>query len=188
VFGGWNGTEQNNDLFTFNFVTQEWARVTPRGKDMPLARCSHCIALNSEETAFYIFGGYGGRTHDYLDDLWQFSFVTMSWTLLGRLSPRSRMKMVQHHKKLYIYGGWNSKVHFSDFMCFDLVTHKWRDVSQDHPPGEGKMGQYSMVIHESKLFMFGGFNDKDKTSTNDMQAFRLSRPSYSPCVDMRQCV
>jgi len=185
VFGGWNGTDQNNDMLTFDFATHEWSVVQPRGPQ-PLARCSHCVALAPSQNSFFIFGGYGGLAHSYLADLWQFSFDSLTWANVGRLQPRSRMRMAEYGSKLYLYGGWNSELHFSDMHEFDIVSRSWRQI---HQPGltadEGKMGQYSMCVHDKRLIMFGGYDHQLRGSTNKIHCFRLGRPDF--VSDAMQC-
>jgi hypothetical protein len=178
VFAGWNGNEQNNDLYTFDFETYEWEKVVVAGSK-PLPRCSHCAALCPGAKSFFVFGGCGGRLQNYFDDLWQFSFETMSWTCVGRLKASSRMKMVEYRNNLYIYGGWNSKEHFSTFYEFNLATRTWRNLNTGLAPDQGRMGQFSMCIFNHKLYQFGGYNDTVKMATSDLHVYRMGKPEFT---------
>jgi len=178
VFGGWNGTEQNNDMFAFDFETHEWERVKANGV-VPAARCSHAAALAPQLNSFFMFGGCGGRLENYLADLWQFNFETLTWTAVGRLQPGSRMKMVEYRNMLYIYGGWNSVVHFDSFYEFDIAARTWRLIENSFTDNQGKMGQFSLCLFNHKMYQFGGYNDAVKQQTNDLHVYRLGKPDFT---------
>jgi len=133
----------------------------------------------------FVFGGYGGQVHDYLADLWQFNFDRLEWTSVGKLQPRSRMKMLEHNGKIYIYGGWNSKVHFGDMHEFTIRSCTWRTVDTGYGADGLKSGQYSLVKFNQVAYMFGGHNDAEKNSTNQVTAYRLGRPDL--LEDSMQC-
>eukprot|EP01116_Phalansterium_solitarium_P016347 TRINITY_DN3788_c0_g1_i1.p1 TRINITY_DN3788_c0_g1~~TRINITY_DN3788_c0_g1_i1.p1 ORF type:complete len:420 (-),score=133.43 TRINITY_DN3788_c0_g1_i1:1324-2472(-) len=185
VFGGWDGTHQNNELYTFDFETYAWECVETVGPKPP-GRCSHCVAVAPDANSFFVFGGYGGENVKYLADLWQFSFDTMQWTCVGMLSPRSRMKMVEHDNKLYIYGGWNSKEHFGDMHEFDIRTRTWRQIDNGHAEGHGLLGQYGVVTFNKIMYVFGGYNGNTQSSTNEIQAYRMARPEFTE--ETMQCL
>jgi len=178
VFGGWNGAAQNNDLYSFDFETHAWAKVVPTGPQ-PLPRCSHCAAYAPKANSLFIFGGCGGQMQNYLADLWQFSFDTMTWRQVGVLQPGSRMKMVEYRNRLYVYGGWNSKDHFNLFNEFDIATAKWRTLDPEFAASQGKMGQFSMVVFNHKMYKFAGYCDTAGTATNDLHAYRMGKPDFT---------
>lgn len=184
VFGGWNGTDQNNELHSFDFNTHEWRPEHVNGP-IPAARCSHAATYVPAEDSFFIYGGYGGRDLEYLADLWQFSFATRTWKQVSSLTRRSRMRMVEHRNKLYIYGGWNSKEHFADFHEYDIRRDQWRQIDIGFGADEGRTGQFSMCVHNKFIYAFAGYDDYNKTSCNEMQAFRMGRPDLSD--DAMQC-
>jgi len=93
------------------------------------------------------------------------------------------MKMIEHNNKLYIYGGWNAEVHFGDMHEFDISSRTWRVISRD--VGLAPRGQYSVCKFNKIAYMFGGYNDTLKASTNEIQAYRMGRPDFDE--DAMQC-
>jgi len=178
VFGGWNGTDQNNDLYSFDFATLKWSRVIAKGP-LPSARCSHAAVVSEKYNSLFIFAGYGGKTQKYLNDMCQFSFETESWTITEHTppSPRSRMRLVEFNDKIYIFGGWNKQEHFNHLYQYDIARRRWKEVELAIDPSEGKIGQHSMVVFNNILYIFAGYSSSVQSSTNDLYAYRLSRPS-----------
>lgn len=177
IFGGWNGANQNNEIYAFEFKTGQWARIQSNGPAPP-ARCSHTAVVSERLGKLIVYGGYGGKTRKYLSDLCFYDFATNTWSIQPfALSPRSRMRMVLWNDKLYIYGGWNKLEHFNSFNEYDLCTGELRHINESiWKPGDGKIGQHSMVVHSDLLYVFAGFNSSLDTSTNQMFAYRLARP------------
>jgi N-acetylneuraminic acid mutarotase len=181
IFGGWNGAEQNNDLYSYDFATSRWAKIVCNGP-VPRPRCSHAGSVSDRFHSMFIFAGYGGKDHGYLNDLCQFDFETLRWKLIERTPPipRSRMRLVEFQDKIYIYGGWNKVEHFNNLYQYDLECKRWSEVQLDLEPAEGKIGQHSMVVHNNILYIFSGYNSRTKSSTNDLYAYRLSKPHVTP--------
>jgi len=90
------------------------------------------------------------------------------------------MRIVEFKNKLYIYGGWNKSEHFNNLYQFDIERNRWHEVSLDilHP-FEGKIGQHSMIVYNNILYIFAGYNSASRSSTNDLYAYRLSKPDIN---------
>lgn len=58
------------------------------------------------------------------------------------------------NKSIYIYGGKDFNSIFSDLWKFDLETNKYSKIELINPLS-GRFG-HSGVIHQEKLFIFGG--------------------------------
>jgi len=185
IFGGWDGLNQNNDFYVFNFDTTSWSRICS-ANPLPNPRCSHTVSVSHTRKAMYIFGGYGGKARSYLNDLWSFSFDTQTWTQLSCKgdvpSPRSRMRMVEWDDKLYVFGGWDKNVHFNDLFEYDIETATWTklDIGDDESL---KIGQHTMSVNDNLMYVFGGFSQKVKKSTNDLYIYRLGKPNLKRKFD-----
>jgi len=198
IFGGWDGLMQNNDFYSFDFNNSTWTRIQPSGNatngeetsTIPFARCSHTMAISNARRSMYIFGGYGGKTRNYLNDMWSYNFDTQLWNCINAKGdiplPRSRMRMIEWNDKLYVFGGWDKAVHYDDLYEFDLETSTWTklDIGIEKNDDSNKIGQHSMVVVDNILYIFGGFNAKLKRSTNDLYAFRLGLKSKSNLNDI----
>jgi len=175
IFGGWDGTVQNNDFFAFDFKKSTWGKVA--AENPPHARCSHTGAVSVARKTLYIFGGFGGKVRNYLSDMWSFNFETQTWSEItprGDIpSPRSRMKMVEWKDKLYIFGGWDKRSHFDELFEFDIETSTWSKIDFGVKDDTYKIGQFSMSLHDNILYIFGGYSAKEKKSTNDLFYMRI---------------
>lgn len=181
MFGGWDGVVQNNDFYSFDFEKSEWNKI--ESPNAPHKRCSHTAAISNTRKSMYIFGGFGGKTRNYLSDLWSFNFETRTWTEMiakGDIpSPRSRMKMLEYNDKLYVFGGWDKVNHFDQLYEYDIEKSTWTRVDLGPEDDAFKIGQFSMSIHDNILYVFGGYSSKEKKSTNDLFCLRLGRSSSS---------
>jgi len=175
IFGGWDGSIQNNDFFAFDFKKSTWNKI--QAENAPHPRCSHTGAVSASRNTLYIFGGFGGKSRNYLADMWTFNFETQTWsevTTRGDIpSPRSRMKMVEYNDKLYVFGGWDKVTHFDELFEFNIETSTWTKIDFGVNDDTYKIGQFSVSLHDNILYVFGGYSAKQKKSTNDLFCMRI---------------
>ncbi|RLN98277.1 hypothetical protein BBJ28_00003559 [Nothophytophthora sp. Chile5] len=65
IFGGWDGRDTLNDLFEYNFVTNEWRKVETSGNSPP-HRYRHTAVIFGDN--MFVFGGVD-KTHSRFNDL-----------------------------------------------------------------------------------------------------------------------
>lgn len=159
VFGGWDGTESNNSLFKFNFLTHEWTKVTLKlggGAVAPPCIRSHSSVVH--ENLLYIIGGYGPEGHPAYP--YCFDLVNEQWHSLeqnkGGPCARSRLKTVVYGNNIYCLGGWNRENYYNDFWRFNLLTKEWEKIIPDFEL-QG-IGQYSLVQYQNQIYIYGGYN------------------------------
>jgi len=157
-------------------------QVNANAGEMPFARCSHGAVVfpgNDPSSGFsgpvmYVFGGYAiegaqeSPNKGYLDDLYEFHFDTKKWyksKVWGNApSPRSRFRMIAFTDSIYLFAGWNSAKHFSTLHRYCVTNKQWMEVSTTFD--EDGIGQFSMVEHESIMYVFSGFSPKLGCRTN----------------------
>jgi hypothetical protein len=92
VFGGERGGNRN-DVWRFNFSTNLWiwvagnrtvneeGRYEVLGQESPLnypaPRQGHSMVYDPKTTLIYTFGGKGGTSNQYLNDLWAFNATSL---------------------------------------------------------------------------------------------------------------
>jgi N-acetylneuraminic acid mutarotase len=175
TFGGWNGFTKQwyNDLYCFNFDTKQWREVATSG-ERPSHRTSHASVVWNNK--MYVFAGFSGE--NYLNDLHEFDFATETWrdvtheTKGTRPSPRSRFCAVVHGNTMYLLGGWNKVNYFEDFFTYNFVTKTWTEITTPHFDIPS-LSQYSISVHDNKLYIFGGFCSKVKECVNRLYAYQL---------------
>mmetsp|Transcript_32074 Transcript_32074/g.108935 ORF Transcript_32074/g.108935 Transcript_32074/m.108935 type:complete len:102 (-) Transcript_32074:181-486(-) len=74
LFGGYNGQQWLNDLFSFDLGTKEWHSVDQSGQP-PASRFGYVSVVHNN--FFIVFGGYDGST--WLNDMHEYNFETWSW-------------------------------------------------------------------------------------------------------------
>lgn len=189
VFGGWNGTTCMNDMYELRVDTKVWSRVQVTG-EVPCTRCSHGATVyeSGASSVMTIFGGYAiEKSNDphskgYLNDLYEFDFVTRSWkkvmTSGTAPSPRSRFRMVSHADSIYLFAGWNSTTHFNNLFRYCMMTHQWMELPTNFD--EEGIGQFSLVTYNDVMYVFSGFSPKSGSRTN-LFGYPLVIPDQQAC-------
>ncbi|KIV82768.1 hypothetical protein PV11_04848 [Exophiala sideris] len=105
LFGGTNGTQWFNDVWTYNPATNSWTQQDCIGY-IPAPREGHSAALVND--VMYIFGG---RTEEGTDlgDLAAFRITSKRWYTFQNMgpspSPRSGHSMTAYRDKIIVLGG-----------------------------------------------------------------------------------
>jgi len=90
---------------------------------IPCQRSLHSGAVYRDN--LLIFGGYDGSKR--INDLWNYNFTTMRWTLLNdndAPSPRDRHVAVVCNNELYIFGGFG-KIQFKLYLFIFIIIFRW---------------------------------------------------------------
>jgi hypothetical protein len=51
-----------------------WEHIVPKSKEIPKPRYAHTAVVLGD--SMYVLGGYSAQ---YLDDFWEFNFITSTW-------------------------------------------------------------------------------------------------------------
>jgi len=119
IFGGItiNGAVLN-DMFKFDFKTNEWEEIQQKG-EIPCARWGHsCSTIGN---SVYLFGVYSDV---FLNDIYEFNKLTFYWK---KLSVRGNPPKIRHYHTsvvykdmLYIIGGYSPNYNHSDIFQYNL--------------------------------------------------------------------
>jgi len=130
------------------------------GAPAPRANSAGCV-YNGK---IYIFGGHGGLNYSRIafNDLYSFDLETETWEkILPSNDPpkegRGGHSVFASDEKIYIYGGWNSEMQYTNILVFDLVKKEWSDP--DIFNGVHRWNHCSVLVEAIptwKLFIFGG--------------------------------
>jgi N-acetylneuraminic acid mutarotase len=167
VFGGWDGGTSNNDFFKYNIERDEWSVVEVCAGEVPAPRRSHCATVYGN--AMYVWGGFNG-VDNCKPLIHKFDFDTMTWSVEeAKGTPpagRSRAKCVLFQNRWAIFGGWDRVNHFKDWYEYDFVTRTWERRPLHWLPDA--IGQHSAVVHKNKIYVFGGYYQTTKLSSNNL--------------------
>jgi hypothetical protein len=180
VFGGDTKIEETDELddnlYLLNTTTLKWTVANPVGPK-PSGRYGHSISTIGSKV--YIFGG---QLDDYFfDDLVCYDLTTLrsqnsQWELIKPTSasppPRTNHTVVTFQEKLYLFGGTDGKLWYSDTWCYDPQLNSWTllECSGFIPaPCEG----HSATIVGDIMYVFGGRSSQGK-DLNTLSALKLT--------------
>lgn len=142
IFGGEDISGNSNELYTFNFLSFEWARVSVIGLQ-PEARSYHAFALipaqpqiKGSHPRLAVFGGYSES--GFTKELMIFDLVTRKWerpvttsksSKDGEPTPRQGSTMTYALDKLWIFGGFAQGNFYEDFHSLDLLSYSWEKLN-----------------------------------------------------------
>lgn len=163
IYGGDTKIEEtdvlDDNLYLLNTTTLKWTVANPAGPQ-PLGRYGHTISTIGSKV--YIFGG---QLDDYFfDDLVCYDLTTLrqpnsKWQLISANTPsppsRTNHTMVTFQDKLYLFGGTDGKLWYSDTWCYDPQENTWTSLECSGfipAPCEG----HSATIVGDIMYVFGG--------------------------------
>ncbi|XP_014247385.1 kelch domain-containing protein 3 [Cimex lectularius] len=196
LWGGRNEESACNRLFCFNTETLKWSTPTVTGT-IPCSRDGHsaCIINNS----MYIFGGYEEEFERYSQDVYALDLKTMHWTYIITEGPppiyRDFNSGTAIGTRMYIFGGRSDRgvlnsggdnFYPNDIVYLDTETNRWHkpEVKGDIPVGRRS---HSAVLHNGKLYIFGGYNSVLKEHYNDFHCFCPKTNTWSIVPTIGYC-
>ncbi|CAN6615855.1 hypothetical protein TRVA0_006S02014 [Trichomonascus vanleenenianus] len=184
VFGGDTKIEENDvlddNLYLLNTTTLKWTVAKPSGP-RPSGRYGHTISTIGSKV--YIFGG---QLDDYFfDDLICYDLTTLRspdshWELIQPATqsppPRTNHTVVTYQDRLYLFGGTDGKLWYSDTWCYDPQENSWTllECSGYIPsPCEG----HSATIVGDIMYIFGGRSSQGK-DLGTLSALKLTTKKW----------
>lgn len=168
VFGGdtkvTDTDTPDDNLYLLNTSTLKWTVANPKGS-RPAGRYGH--SLSTVGSKLFVFGG---QLDDYFfDDLVCFDLTKLRspecrWTTIEPADgvsppPRTNHTVVTYQDRLYMYGGTDGQLWYSDTWCFDPVTSLWTQLNCSGfipTPSEG----HAATVVNDIMYVFGGRSSK----------------------------
>jgi hypothetical protein len=194
VIGGTTGHEYSIDVHRFDLISKKWSllwkKSTAVGGDVfPEERYRHeCVLWRKK---IYAFGGGTDQSVFSLKTIPVFDTETKQWIAIvsnpGKPDsyplppPRRCHGCVIHENYVYINGGMNGVVVFSDVWRFDLLTHVWEKINM-RLPTPLFFHAVSLSKASGRMIVFGGVNRIVNTlqadvRVNDLYSVYLGVPS-----------
>jgi N-acetylneuraminic acid mutarotase len=162
LFGGWNGTEFFDTMWSYDLATSTWKGLDTGGNP-PAARALHAVAYLPDTGKLLMFGGYDGSV--YMGDTWAYDIASGTWTDLAPSGnvPKARdghsLVYDTSDKKVYLFGGWNGAKEFNDTWSYDPAANTWTELK---PAGSVPAARDSQAMvfepKTGKMVLFGGWN------------------------------
>lgn len=175
MFGGHhNPSTRLNDSWILDPNNFSWRRVkgeepsTPKNQvsptGAPAPRAASAAALLGNK--IYLYGGHGGIGYARVSfsDLYEFDIETETWTKLEPANtnaqfpePRGGHSMFANDNIVFIYGGWNSEMQYSNVILYNIETNEFSDPDiYNEIPRWNHTGILVHAIPSKKYFIFGG--------------------------------
>ena len=152
----------------------------------PTARWG-CVSATINSRVYVWGGGTESGDTSHLVNLYILETRTEKWLLrpiAGQHPPGFKFcATAQDDNLLYVYGGVNDRgKETGSLYCLDLNIPSWKELSHHNRDGPQKKQECGMVVHEDKIFLFGGNSDisSDKY-TNELHVFNLTIGMYVCC-------
>ncbi|TFY73028.1 hypothetical protein EWM64_g10984, partial [Hericium alpestre] len=196
VFGGGNGMQALNDLWTLDVSgpmdKMKWESVDT-GRKRPSPRGYHTANLIGN--VMIILGGSDGR--ECFSDVWCLNLGmdlsslqelpltsgtdTCLWTQIKPEVTHRRLShsVTQVGSYLFITGGHDGTEYTSELLLFNLVSLQYEPrPTLGKPPNP--RGYHVSLLADSRLFIFGGFNGYEVY--DDVHILDLAAAAYLPQV------
>ncbi|CCM00976.1 uncharacterized protein FIBRA_03024 [Fibroporia radiculosa] len=180
VFGGGNGMEALNDVWTLDVSVptdkMRWEMMETRGKP-PTPRGYH--TANLVGSVMVVVGGSDGR--ECFSDVWCLNLDTLVWSQVKLDISYRRLShtATQVGSYLFIMGGHDGSQYTSELLLFNLVSLNYepRQIAGKPP---APRGYHVSFLADSRLFIFGGFNGN--VVYDDVHLLDLAGAAYLPQV------
>ena len=147
LFGGSNGSTDNETLYKLDLNKYLWAVVKPtyhennKNKHNPLSRDEHSCCIYGD--SMIIFGGFAQG--EKCNDIFQYHFKSNMWEKIDNQGSEAPCPRVGHsavvrikgdEHAMYIFGGKNDENEkLADTWKFDFNSRTWSEIHQiDVPP------------------------------------------------------
>ncbi|XP_030578599.1 kelch repeat-containing protein isoform X2 [Archocentrus centrarchus] len=169
VFGGSKNKKWFNDVHILDTQSWKWTMVEAQGKVPPLAYHS-CSMFQGE---LFVLGGVFPRPNPEpdgcSDSLYIFDPRLSIWyqpIVTGdKPSPRSgHSACVMQERKIYVFGGWDTPVCYSDMYMLDLGLMEFSAVKTTGKPPSPRSWHGSAVLSDTKFLIHGGYNGNNALS------------------------
>ncbi|XP_063385695.1 muskelin [Cydia fagiglandana] len=188
LFGGWNGTEDLDDLWSYDTETERWALLCRHSglENGPSPRSCHKMVFDPVHRRLYTLGRYLDNAQrvpsNMNSDLYMYDVPTSQWSLVmadtaaaggPRLVFDHQMCIDSDTRTVYVFGGrvlpHNTEEaatpQYSGLYAYYLNTNTWQLLLADRHslPAPQPRVSHSMLFHpvQRKLYMFAGQRNKE---------------------------
>jgi len=164
LYGGTSTEAFLSDTWEYDRETNTWVELRPGGA-LPSERVGQNMVYDSAHGMATLFGG---RDQDsFLNDTWAYDIAQNTWALLETAgeTPTERyghaMVYDEASGKVFVSGGWDSRVFLSSTWVFDPTADSWASLDTIGDVPQPRAGH--RMVYDSRsgnLLLFGG-NTRD---------------------------
>lgn len=130
MFGGYDlNWNRLNDIWEYNAASKTWTDVSPVAGARPQRRSGQTMVFDPVRRVVIVFGGLLDD-FSYLNDTWEWSTVTKTWTnVTPAASPSARQGARLVHDaandRLVLFGGVDANTFYADTWAWNLSARTW---------------------------------------------------------------
>lgn len=171
LFGGNNFSNAFNDLWQYNYQSNNWTQITTLNTPEP--RQMHGMVYIPDHDVIIMFGGRKSNGGASFSDTWELNCKTMNWkkTSSKRTPPISdHINVVydESSRKVILY------VNFETW-AYDIATEKWTKLSILNTPDSG----HSNFVYNTALKQSILFGDSKSSEGMHTWAFDYAKKSWT---------
>jgi hypothetical protein len=159
LYGGFDGTAGNPDLWAYDYNTNTWANMTPANS--PPGRFGQGWIYDETRDKCLMFFGVTGKT--YYNDTWEYDYNTNTWTELSpTVSPTPRCKGgsaydIESGQVIFFGGFGNDTVNVDETWTYNYDENTW--VNRTSETGPQPRMRCPMIYDEEadRCILFGGW-------------------------------
>ncbi|KAL0820599.1 hypothetical protein ABMA28_006442 [Loxostege sticticalis] len=190
LFGGWNGTEDLDDLWSFDTNTERWSLLCAHSRlaGGPAPRSCHKMVFDPVHRRLYTVGRYLDNAQrvpaEMNSDLYMYDITLGEWKLLchdtaavggPRLVFDHQMCIDPDTQTIYVFGGRvlpanteeTASPVYSGLYAYYIGPNTWQQLLDDQydgpTPAPLPRVSHSMLFHpvERRLYIFAGQRNKE---------------------------
>ncbi|KAH3756182.1 Negative regulator of mitotic exit [Pelomyxa schiedti] len=157
TFGGTDGADPcNNDFYTFNLTSCEWAHLTFLSDEIPSPRTGHAATIIGSK--MYISGGNCGDT--FYNDMWNLDLDSLKWIQMDSpLKPRTHHSMTAtlDLTEIVVFGGQSSDGQLlDDTWVFHVNKETWENLQTPQQPPSLQGALMAPGLNSGSVYLTGG--------------------------------
>lgn len=153
---GSNGWQAFGDIIIYDISHNKWKKIISKSKAPP-KRCAHFSVIHND--TLIIGYGCGQSPNEYLDDMWEYNFLTDQWTEIKcftKPSPRDSCGYVLINNDIYLLGGSFKNTKKNDLWKYDIIKKEW--ILLENNPNFALSG-CKISHYNNNLYIIGGQYD-----------------------------
>lgn len=182
LFGGDNGSKNNNDTWVYNMSANSWTKKDPALS--PPVREDYGLAYDENNKRTILFGGEG---YALRNDTWTYDYTNNTWT---NMSPGNSPPARKYHSLSYdpvsgctlMFGGYYPAEYkaLNDLWAYNYSKNCWTNLSsawESIPPP--RSGPVAYLPKNGTAILFGGWPANFYEPYNDTWAFNVTANEWT---------
>jgi N-acetylneuraminic acid mutarotase len=167
-----------NDTWSYDLEKNQWIQLDPPISPSP--RMGHSMIYHPESRKIYLFGGMDALGR--LNDTWEYSYETDTWTeLFPSQAPIRRdshsMFYDSAQQRVILFGGYGPMSRLNDLWEYIIANNTWSIISTDYQP-PGRYGHTMEYDSHNNIGLLHAGNNQEFVKQNDTWAFNCSSNSW----------